>query len=108
MQTQLSVNDIIIPLNEFTQRYIGSVMMAIAISLIPSISLSSEGELVGFPDKVCLYIDSENLAITANSEEVPVKKDFSRNIIESTIKGMLSPLKGVVWLERITISTRFH
>ncbi len=94
LRTSLVVNDSPIPLNDFTQTYIGNVLRAIVKSL-------------GFNAKqVHLYIDtSGEINIYANDEPVPIRKDFVRLLIESTLKGVLSPLKGIFWLERIIITT---
>jgi len=94
MQTTLLVNDQVIPLNEFTQNYLGNVIRGIVLSL-------------GQDAKdVHLHIDEAGLRIYTETGEVPLVKDFARLLIESTIKGMLSPLKGIFWLGRITVSCR--
>ncbi len=93
LKTTLVVNDTVIPLNHFTEQYIGNILKSISISL-------------GYDaKKVNIYIDSDELRIYADECEVPVRKDFVRLIVESTIKGVLSPLKGVFWFERISICT---
>ncbi len=81
-------------MNEFTQRYLGNILLAIARSL------GIESKVVSF------YIMPAGLKLSADNREIPLRKDFVRQIIESTIKGSISPLKGVFWLERITITTR--
>ncbi len=93
LKTLLVVNDAVIPLNGFTQRYMGTMLRGIAESL-------------GFPGKkVNLYINPDELKIFSDETEVPIRKEFVRFLIESTVKGILSPLKGIFWLEKITIST---
>ncbi|NOX21340.1 MAG: hypothetical protein GXO99_08850 [Nitrospirae bacterium] len=93
MKTNLVVNDTIVPLNPFTQRYIGNILKAITLSL-------------GYEArKVNLCIDQDDLRLYADDQEVPIKKEFVKLIIESTIKGILSPLKGIFLLERILISS---
>ncbi len=93
MKTTLFVNDMIVPLNEFTQQYIGKVLVGIAESL-------------GYKgSRINLYIEPSALALFADDNQIPIRKDFVRLLIESTLKGLLSPLKGIFWLERITIST---
>lgn len=93
MKTTLLVNDMIIPLNEFTQQYIGKILVGIAESL------DHKGR------RINLYIEPSGLTLFADDNQVPIKKDFVRLLIESTIKGVLSPLKGIFWLQRITIIT---
>ncbi len=93
MKTNLVVNDTVVPLNPFTQRYIGNILKAITQSL-------------GYEaKKVNLCIDQDDLRLYADDQEVPIKKEFVKLIVESTIKGVLSPLKGIFWLERVMISS---
>lgn len=94
LQTSLLVNDYIIPLNGFTQNYIGNVLRGIVLSL-------------GHNSKdITIHIDQTGLRIYTEKGEVPLLKDFARLLVESTIKGVLSPLKGVFWLQRITIACK--
>jgi hypothetical protein len=84
----------VIPLNDFTQLYIGNVLRGIATSL-------------GLPgSRISLNIDQGGLNLFSEEESVPVTKEFARSMVESTVRGMLSSLEGVVWVERITINTR--
>jgi hypothetical protein len=83
----------VIPLNDFNQLYIGNILKGIALSLGHS------------SKKVSVNVDPDGLNIYSGDTEIPVKKEFVHSIIESTIKGMLSPLKGVFWLEKVTITT---
>jgi len=84
----------VVPLNDFTQTYIGNVLRGIAVSL-------------GCPGaKVSLDIDSKAVVLNSENRDLQIGKDFTRAIVESTVKGMLSPLDGVVWLEKVTITTR--
>lgn len=54
--------------------------------------------------KVTVSMDAERFSILTDNGDIDIsKKDFARQLIESTIKGMLSPLKGVFWLQNITI-----
>ncbi len=93
LRTCLVVNDHVIPLNEFTQLYIRNVLRAITASL-------------GYESKkVHLYIESGDIKLFADDRLVPIRKEFVKLLIESTIKGVLSPLKGIFWLERISIVT---
>jgi len=83
-----------VPLNEFTQSYIGNVLRGIVLSL-------------GYDSRdITIHIDEAELRIYTEKGEVPLLKDFTRLLIESTIKGILSPLKGVFWLQRITIASK--
>jgi hypothetical protein len=93
LRTALTVNDIVVPLNPFVQRYIGNVLRAIVASL----------DCPG--TKVHVYIDRYEIKLYSDDKEVPLKKEFARLFIESTIKGVLSPLKGIFWLERVNIAT---
>ncbi|RMG73579.1 MAG: hypothetical protein D6710_03180 [Nitrospirae bacterium] len=93
LKTTLLVNDIVIPLNNFTQQYIGNILVGIAQSL-------------GYSGKrINLYIEPSDLTLYTDDIQVPIRKEFVRLLIESTIKGVLSPLKGIFWFQRITIST---
>lgn len=91
MKTILAVNDNRIPLNDFTQNYIGNVMRGIAVSLGHSSSA------------ITLDINGADLSLKTGKGDVIILKDFAKMLIESTIKGILSPLNGVLWLQRITI-----
>jgi len=93
LKTTLVVNDTVIPLNHFTEQYIGNILKSISSSL-------------GFDaKKVNIYIEPEELRIYADDRKIPIRKDFVRLIVESTIRGVLSPMKGIFWLERISICT---
>lgn len=94
MQTTLLVNDQVIPLNDFTQIYLGNVIKGIVTAL----GQDSEN--------IMLYIDESGLKIYTEAGEVPLVKDFAKLLIESTIKGVLSPLKGIFWLGRVYISCK--
>ena len=95
LKTQLLVNDMVIPLNDFTQLYIGNILRGIATSL------GCWGK------KISMDIDPQGLNLYSEDTDVQIrKKEFAREIVESTVKGMLSPLHGVVWLGKVTIITR--
>lgn len=94
LKTNLLVNDCVVPLNEFTQNYIGNVLKGVALSL-------------GYDSRdIKVHIDKEEFHIYTENGEIPIIKDFARSLIEGTIKGILSPLKGVFWLQRITIASK--
>ncbi len=93
-KTMLIVNDYVVPLNNFTQSYIGNVLRGICLSL-------------GIDCReIALSIEGENMTIHTDRGEVPLIRDFAKDIISSTIKGVLSPLKGIFWLQKISISSR--
>jgi hypothetical protein len=92
LKTHLLVNDMIIPLNDFTQQYIGNVMIGIAASL-------------GSNSKnIKLSLNKDDLKIFAGDQEVPVRKEFVHKIVTSTLKGMCSPLKGIDLIENNNIT----
>ncbi len=93
LKTSLMVNDYVVPLNDFMQDYIANILCAIANSFGMS------------PNSVTVCVDSEDFHVYTEKGEIDIsKKDFARQLIESTVKGMLSPLKGIFWLQKITIS----
>ncbi|MBI5846916.1 MAG: hypothetical protein HZB31_03055 [Nitrospirae bacterium] len=94
LKTNVVVNDAIIPMNEFTQNYIGNVILGIVKSL---------GHSCG---DVTVHIDKSGFFIYSEKGELPLLKDFARLLVESTIKGMISPLKGVFWLQSLIVTTR--
>lgn len=92
LKTNLIVNDYAIPLNDFTQNYIGNILRGIVLSL-------------GYNSKnVTINIGDSELNISTDNGKLHIIKDFVRLLIESTIKGVLSPLKGVIWSKKIIIS----
>ncbi|MDI6727666.1 MAG: hypothetical protein QMD44_01905 [Thermodesulfovibrionales bacterium] len=94
MKTSLMVNSYVVPLNDFMQDYIANILCAIANSF--GISTNS----------VTVCVDAEEFHVYTEKGEIDIsKKDFARQLIESTVKGMLSPLKGIFWLQKITITT---
>jgi len=93
MKTRLSVNNNVIPLNEFTQKYIGNVLYGITRSFGIE------------PDTVMVCADAEGFHVYTDKGEINVsKKGFARQLIESTIKGALSPLNGIFWMQNIVIT----
>ncbi len=94
LKTSLLVNNNIVPLNDFTQKYITNVLYAAAISF----GVDS--------NTVTVCVDSDEFHIYTEKGEIDIsKKDFARQLIESTVKGILSPLKGIFWLQKITITS---
>lgn len=94
MKTNLLVNNNIIPLNDFTQSYIANILCGIARSLGDDSS------------NITICIEPEEIHISTEKGELDVKRDFVKQLIQSTIKGMLSPLKGIFWLQNITITSK--
>jgi len=94
MKTTLMVNDIVIPLNDFTQAFLGNVLRGMALSL------GSRSNDVGFD------IDVNEMTLYSDDSNLEIKEESKRLMIVSTVRGMLSSIKGVVWLERVTLTTR--
>jgi len=93
-KTNLMVNDYVVPLNRFTQTYIGNILRAMALSL-------------GYnPKEVSAYIDGDEVRLYTEEGEIPIVREFAKAMVTSTVKGVLSPLKGIFWLQRISINTR--
>lgn len=94
LKTSLIVNDNSIPLNAFTQDYIGNILRGIAMSL-------------GHDScDVIIQIDEGGLRISDEKGAFPALNYFKKLLIESTVKGFLSPLKGIIWFQNITISVQ--
>ncbi|MDO8747306.1 MAG: hypothetical protein Q7J70_06570 [Thermodesulfovibrionales bacterium] len=92
MKTSLVVNNNSLPFKDLTQNYIASVLCAIAHSLgDDSRNVTTRSE----PEDFHAYTDSG---------ELNIKKGFTMMLIESTIKDLLSPLKGVFWSQNIAIA----
>lgn len=94
LKTTLMVNDMVIPLNDFTQVFLGNVLRGMAISL------GSRSNDVGF------NIDVNDLTLYSDDTNIEIKDESTRQMMVSTVKGMLSSIKGVVWLERVSLTTR--
>lgn len=94
MRASLLVNNTIIPLNDFVQDYVANILFAIAKSFGNT------------PSNVIININPDGIRIFTDSEEMSFKGDFAKQMIENTIKGMLSPLKGVFWQQNITITAK--
>jgi hypothetical protein len=94
LRASLLINNTVIPLNDFLQDYIANILFAIAKSL---------GDT---PSDVTISINSDGLRIFTNSGEISFMGDFAKQMIENTIKGMLSPLKGILWLQNIIITAK--
>ena len=90
--TRLSCNDQEIPLNGFTQRYIANMIIGIARSF---------GDL---SQDIAVYINDDDLRVESSKGQLNIEKDFAKELIQSTIKGILSPLKGIFWRQKIKIT----
>lgn len=79
-------------MNGFTQRYIANMIIGIARSF-------------GDPSEdISVYINDDDLQVESSSGQLNIEKDFARELIQSTIKGILSPLKGIFWRQKIRIT----
>ena len=93
MKTQLLVNDIVIPLNDFTQMYIGNILRGIATSL-------------GYSgNSFSIRLDREGCVLHSEDSDVEIDNEFYNDIVKGTVRGMLSSLQGVFWHEKVTIIT---
>ncbi len=93
--TDLIVNERVIELNNFVQNYIGAVVYGIVYAL------GAE------PGEVELVISkTKNLEIKVNDRNIEIRKPFVYHIVESTVRGLLSPLKDVFFLDELTIKTK--
>lgn len=81
-----------IQLNAFTQRYIGNVVVAIAKSL---------GDISNL---VTVQIDENFAGIYADGKKIVIEREFAKQLLQSTVRGLLSPLNGVFWDQEITIT----
>lgn len=94
LKTTLMVNDIVIPLNKFSQTFIGNVLRGMALSL------GGSGKSVGF------NIGVNELTVYSDDANIEIRNESTQILIVSTIRGMLSSIKGVVWLEKVTLTTK--
>ncbi|MBF0328418.1 MAG: hypothetical protein HQL10_04620 [Nitrospirae bacterium] len=81
-----------IPLNAFTQKYIANVVMAVAKSF---------GDISNF---VTVHIDENFAGIYSNGNKIVIEREFAKQLVQNTVKGLLSPLKGIFWDQEITIT----
>lgn len=94
MKTSLSINNNSIPLNEFTQSHISNVLYGI----VRSFGI--------YPETIMVCVDAKGFRVYTDKGEIDIsKKDFAKQLIESTIKGALSPLKGIFWMQNIVITS---
>ncbi|MFZ5997216.1 MAG: hypothetical protein ACOYW7_06975 [Nitrospirota bacterium] len=92
LRTCLTVNSVAVPLNDFTQNYIANVLSAV----VRSFGVDST--------RVTVSIDGETLHILTEDGGIDLaERDFAKQLVINTLKGVLSPLKGVFWLQKIDI-----
>lgn len=93
LKTRILADDTVIPLNDFAQRYIGNILRATVASF------GRSGE------KIYLKVEDQKLDLLADGISVPIKDGFESELVERTVKGTLSSLKGIAWLDKIIITT---
>lgn len=97
LKTSLMVNNKLVPLNDFMQDYIANILCAI----VKSFGISC--------NNVTICADADEFYIYTENGEIDIsKRDFARQLIESTVKGILSPLKGIFWFQKITITANIE
>ncbi len=92
MNTNLIVNNTIVPLDELTQNYMGNVLKGIAASLGVNGS------------EINLLINKETLYISADCEDVIIDEYCMHYLIKCTIKGMISSFEDIPCFETISMS----
>ncbi len=94
-RTDLMVNDYVVPLNNFIKNYIGAILFGIV------------SVLGATPQEVVIVMDEMRaIKIYADDKEIEVRKRFVRDIVGSTVRGIVSPLKGVFLLDKVIIRSR--
>lgn len=94
LKTSVFVADSDIPLNRFTHVYVGNEVRGIVRAL-------------GQDAKdITININGADIKIFTEEGEVSLHKDFARKIVEGSLKGILSPLKGIDWNKQITIKCK--
>ena len=92
MNTLLTINDTAIPLNNFTQEYMGNIVRGIVTSLGVNGS------------NIQLLINREVLLIMADCEDVTIREEAAHYMIKSTVKEMLSSFKDIPSVETISMT----
>lgn len=91
LQTTIFVADTVIPLNRFTHVYIGNEVRGMVLAL-------------GQDAKdITIHIKGSDIKIITEKGEVTLRTEFANKIVEGSLKGILSPLKGIDWNKQITI-----
>lgn len=96
LKTELLCNNHSVKLNNFTQKYIADIVASIAKSL------GSE------PEEVILIVGENGVSVKCDDKQLKMEKDFVGNLILNTVKGMLSPLKGILWGRDIIITVKYR
>lgn len=94
LKTTLMVNDIVIPLNDLTQAFLGNVLRGMAVSL------------GGNSNDVGININFNEPTMYSDDRNIEIYDEYMRSMTVSTVRGMLSSIKGVVWLEKVTLTTK--
>lgn len=92
MNTNLTINDTVIPLNNFTQDCMGNIIRGIVTSL----GVNARN--------IQLLINKESLLIMADCKDVAIKEEFAYYMIKSTVKGMVSSFEDIPWFETISLT----
>jgi hypothetical protein len=87
------INDMVIPLDDFNQLYIGNILNGIALTLGCS------------GDRISIRLDREGCVMHSEEMDVDIDNEYCNEIVKGTVRGMLSSLKGVFWHEKVTIIT---
>lgn len=94
LKTSVFVADTALPLNEFTHAYVGNEVRGIVLSL-------------GHDAKdITVNINGPDIRIFTEEGEVALRKEFARKIVAGSLRGILSPLKGIDWNKQITIKCK--
>ena len=54
---------------------------------------------------IIIHIKDDELHVYTENGEMDIRKDFAKQLVKNTVKGMLSPLKGVFWFREISITS---
>ena len=92
MKVEIINNDNVIFLNAFSQRDVANILMA----LIKSFGDDSSA--------ITIHINADELSIYTKKGKLSMEKDFAKQLIHSTIKGVLSPFKGLFWQQQMRIT----
>mgnify|MGYP001113165554 CR=1 FL=1 len=92
-QVELIVNDTPIDIDYFIQSFIDHTLGGMIESL----------ERTGPIENLDISVRAENVAITLNGEMVPTNS-FVKDLVKSTVEGMVMPLKGVDGISTLRIA----
>ena len=65
-----------------------------------ALSLGSGRNDVGF------NINANELTLYSDDTNIEIKDEATRLMVVSTVRGMLSSIQGIVWLGKVTLTTR--